>query len=143
MNSSNVFNSLFRFTDSRTLTPCIFGPLPSPLRFDLKALIQDPLEDMFSQAKKADLLFLSGPVAHAQVPLLKKFYNSMLNPRWAIYLRNNIYDSPTFRSYSLVDNIEDIIPIDIELSEYPLTDAAVIQALKLLKQNILRKKIGR
>ncbi len=67
----------------------------------------------------------------------------MLNPRWVIYVRNNIFDSLPYRSYNLINNIEDIIPIDIELSEHPLTNAALIEALKLLKNNILRKKIGR
>ena len=137
--------SLFRFIDSFSLTPYLFGALPSSLDLDLRIRMQYFTDrgNIFSYARQADLLLLSGPISYAQIPLLKRIYNSMLGPQWTIYLRNNIYHAPSYQSYSLVQHIDNIIPIDVEIAGHPLSDEAMNEALKLLKDNILRKSFGR
>jgi len=98
--------------------------------------------------RQADLLICAGTITHKMAPALLKLYQQMPEPKYVIAMGACTCGGGMFTdSYSVVNGIDTIIPVDIYLPMCPPKPEALLDSLiklqkKIRKETILdRKKI--
>lgn len=98
--------------------------------------------------RQSDLLIVSGRISIKMMPVLKKIYDQMPNPKWVISMGACASTGGVFDTYTLVQGVDGFIPVDIYIPGCPprpedLIDA-VIQIQRIVEQeSISPKKQGR
>lgn len=98
--------------------------------------------------RQADLLICAGTITHKMAPALLKLYQQMPEPKYVIAMGACTCGGGMFTdSYSVVNGIDKIIPVDIYLPMCPPKPEALLDSIiklqkKIRKETILdRKKI--
>ena len=94
--------------------------------------------------RQSDLLIVSGRVSIKMMPVLKKIYDQMPDPKWVISMGACASTGGVFDTYTLVQGVDGFIPVDIYLPGCPprpedLIDA-VIQIQRIVEQESVSPK---
>lgn len=90
-----------------------------------------------SSPRQADLLICAGTITAKMAPVLKKLYLQMPEPKYVIAMGACATSGGMFYdSYSVIQGIDSIIPVDIYLPGCPPKPEALIDALIKLKNEI-------
>lgn len=93
--------------------------------------------------RQADLLICAGTITHKMAPALLRLYQQMAEPKYVIAMGACTCGGGMFAetSYSVVNGIDKIIPVDIYLPMCPPKPEALIDAIKKLQCNIKKESI--
>ena len=94
--------------------------------------------------RQSDLLIVSGRISIKMMPVLKKIYDQMPEPKWVISMGACASTGGVFDTYTLVQGVDGFIPVDIYLPGCPprpedLIDA-VIQIQHIVEQESVSPK---
>jgi NADH-quinone oxidoreductase subunit B len=94
--------------------------------------------------RQSDLLIVSGRISIKMMPVLKKIYDQMPDPKWVISMGACASTGGVFDTYTLVQGVDGFIPVDIYLPGCPprpedLIDA-VIQIQHIVEQESVSPK---
>lgn len=94
--------------------------------------------------RQSDLLIVSGRVSIKMMPVLKKIYDQMPDPKWVISMGACASTGGVFDTYTLVQGVDGFIPVDIYIPGCPprpedLIDA-VIQIQRIVEQESVSPK---
>lgn len=91
--------------------------------------------------RQADVMLISGYVTKKYLPALKRLWEQMPSPKWVIAIGDcSISGGPFFESYSTVQNIDEIFPIDVFVPGCPPRPEAMLQGFVELQEKIKSKK---
>src|SRR5574344_2390524 len=92
--------------------------------------------------RQADLLIVAGTITHKMAPVLLKLYQQMPEPKYVIAMGACACGGGMFTdSYSVVNGIDKIIPVDIYLPMCPPKPEALLNAIMELQKNIRKEDI--
>jgi NADH-quinone oxidoreductase subunit B len=91
--------------------------------------------------RQADLIWINGPVTKKMAPRIKRLYDQMPSPKYAIATGEcAISGGPWWESYSVVRGADQIIPIDVYVPGCPPRPEAMFMGVELLKKVITYEK---
>lgn len=90
--------------------------------------------------RQSDLMIVSGRVSIKLMPVLKKIYDQMPEPKWVISMGACASSGGVFNTYTLVQGVDQFIPVDVYIPGCPPRPENVIQALMKIQEKVAKSK---
>jgi len=86
--------------------------------------------------RQADMLILSGRVSIKMVPVVRRIYDQMLEPKWVLSMGACSSSGGMFANYAVVQGADKFLPVDIHIPGCPPRPEALIYGILKLQRKI-------
>ena len=94
------------------------------------------MEAFRASPRQADLLIVSGRVAHKMSAPLRQIYDQMLEPKWVIAMGACASSGGMFNNYAIVQSVDKIVPVDIYVPGCPPRPEQLIEGIIRLHEAV-------
>ena len=95
------------------------------------------MEAFRSSPRQADLLIVSGRVAHKMAAPLRQIYDQMLEPKWVIAMGACASSGGMFNNYTMLQGVDKIVPVDIHVPGCPPRPEALMEGIVRLHEKVM------
>ncbi|HXV53643.1 MAG TPA: NADH-quinone oxidoreductase subunit B family protein [Solirubrobacterales bacterium] len=133
---------LLNWAASNSMFPMTFGLACCAM--EMIAVVGSPRNDLArfgaealrASPRQADLIILSGRVSIKMAPVVRRLYDQMLEPRWAISMGACSSSGGMFANYAVVQGADKFMPIDVHVPGCPPRPEALIYGFNKLQHQI-------
>jgi NADH-quinone oxidoreductase subunit B len=108
-------------------------------RFDLARF---GMERMSFSPRQADVLICAGRVPFKLAPVLRRIWQQMPQPKWAISMGACASSGGMFDNYAVVQGIDTIIPVDVYVPGCPPRPEGLLYGIMMLQEKVMREKMS-
>lgn len=139
---TTTFEKMINLARSNSIFPLTFGlaccAIEAPIsivtaRYDLARFGAEALR---ASPRQADLIILSGRVSIKMAPVVRRLYDQMLEPKWAISMGACSSSGGMFANYAVVQGADKFMPIDMHIPGCPPRPEAVMYGFSKLQRKI-------
>ncbi len=88
--------------------------------------------------RQSDLMIVSGRISIKMMPVLIEIYNQMPEPKWCISMGACASTGGVFDTYTLIQGVDQFIPVDVYIPGCPPRPESLIDAVMLIQDKITR-----
>lgn len=101
------------------------------------------MERMSFSPRQADVLICAGRVPYKLAPVLRRIWDQMPQPKWAVSMGACASSGGVFDAYSMVQGIDTIIPVDVYVPGCPPRPEGLIYGLMMIQEKIRGETLAR
>jgi NADH-quinone oxidoreductase subunit B len=140
---TTTFEKMLNLARANSIFPLTFGlaccAIEAPIaivtaRYDLARFGAEALR---ASPRQADLIILSGRVSIKMAPVVRRLYDQMLEPKWAISMGACSSSGGMFANYAVVQGADKFMPIDLHIPGCPPRPEAVMYGFNKLQRKII------
>ena len=90
-----------------------------------------------SSPRQADLLIVSGRVAHKMAAPLRQIYDQMLEPKWVIAMGACASSGGMFNNYTTLQGVDKIVAVDVHVPGCPPRPEALMEGIVRLHEKVM------
>ena len=93
--------------------------------------------------RQSDVMIVAGTVTYKMAPVVRKVYDQMPEPRWVISMGSCSTAGGPFNTYSTLQGVDQVVPVDIYVSGCPPRPEALMWGVLKLQEKIQQEKFLR
>src|SRR5947207_4545400 len=93
--------------------------------------------------RQADMLLVMGTIAKKMGPVLRQVYEQMAEPRWVIAVGACACSGGIFDTYSVLQGIDKIIPVDVYVPGCPPRPEQILDGVMAVQQLVEKESLRR
>jgi NADH-quinone oxidoreductase subunit B len=132
---------------ANSLWPMPFGTACCAIEFMASAaskfdLARFGMERMGFSPRQSDVLICAGRVPFKLAPVLRRIWQQMPQPKWAISMGACASTGGMFDTYAMTQGIDTIIPIDVYVPGCPPRPEALIYGIMMLQRKVMKERMS-
>ena len=100
------------------------------------------MERMSFSPRQADVLICAGRVPFKLAPVIRRIWQQMPQPKWAISMGACASTGGMFDNYAVVQGIDTIIPVDVYVPGCPPRPEGLIYGIMMLQKKVMTERMA-